>query len=118
MKKIISILLITGVFCFGSELSLSKKSNKPLTLNKQLTEHNLTIKELKNFNGKDGKKAFIAVDGVIYDVSNSKAWKNGMHKGKKAGEDVSDVINKSPHGKSVLNNLEIIGKIIKEISKD
>ena len=113
MKKWLILLLILSVMSYASDLQLKNvKENKTLTLNKQLTSNNLTLKELKNFNGKEGKKAFIAVDGIIYDVSGEKAWVSGNHKGIQAGQDVSKEILKAPHGISVLEKLNIIGKII------
>ncbi len=54
----------------------------------------LTLEELKEFNGKDGKAAYIAVDGVIYDVTNSSRWKNGEHNDFFAGNDLSEGIKK------------------------
>jgi predicted heme/steroid binding protein len=98
---------------YASESQLKNiKESKPLTLNKQLTPYNLTIKELKNFNGKEGKKAFIAVDETIYDVSGQKSWVSGNHKGVNAGQDVSKEIQKAPHGMTVLEKLNIIGKLV------
>lgn len=39
-----------------------------------MTEKILTLDELKNYDGKEGRKAYIAVDGVVYDVTNVAAW--------------------------------------------
>ena len=36
----------------------------------------LTIQELKNYDGKNGRKAYIAYKGKIYDVSESFLWKS------------------------------------------
>jgi predicted heme/steroid binding protein len=71
----------------------------------------LTLDELAAYNGKDGKPAYVAIKGVIYDVTNVPAWKNGMHKGNTAGMDLTDVITKSPHGEGVLKNLPVVGKL-------
>ena len=46
-----------------------------------------TLDELKQYNGKDGKPAYVAVDGIVYDVSASDKWKNGDHNGFEAGND-------------------------------
>lgn len=113
MKKILSLFIILSVMSYASEFqSKTAKESKPLTLNKQLTPYNLTLKELKNFNGKEGKKAFIAVDGTIYDVTSAKGWVSGNHKGVDAGQDVSKEILKAPHGMSVLDKLNIVGKVL------
>jgi len=73
----------------------------------------LTIEELAMYNGKEGNPAYIAVDGIIYDVSDIAKWKDGEHNGYSAGQDLTEAIKtKSPHGVSKLNNLNVIGKIV------
>ncbi len=72
----------------------------------------LTYDELAKYNGEDSMPAYVAVDGVIYDVTDVPAWKGGKHKGNVAGQDVTDAIkNKSPHGVKNLEGLTIVGKI-------
>ena len=71
----------------------------------------LTVDELAAYNGKDGKPAYVAVKGVIYDVTNVPAWKDGVHKGNTAGMDVTDLIANAPHGESVTTNLTAVGKL-------
>ena len=73
----------------------------------------LTLDQLKQFDGKNGNPAYVAVDGILYDVSNVSAWKNGDHNGYSAGNDLTDIIkNKSPHGTSVLDGVPIVGKLV------
>lgn len=70
----------------------------------------ITMEELAKNNGKDGAKAYIAVDGIVYDVTDSKAWKDGGHNGFEAGKDLTDeIMNKSPHGVSKLEGLTVVG---------
>lgn len=72
----------------------------------------LTVDELKAFDGQDGQPAYVAVDGIIYDVSETRKWKNGKHEnGVVAGTDLTELINASPHGKSILGEAKIVGKI-------
>lgn len=72
----------------------------------------LTLEELAAYNGKDGNPAYIAVDGVIYDVTNSSRWKNGDHNGFEAGQDLTDAIkNQSPHGTSTLQRMPVVGTL-------
>jgi predicted heme/steroid binding protein len=72
----------------------------------------LTADELAKYNGKDGQPAYIAVDGVIYDVTNVPQWKNGGHNGYTAGKDLTEEIKtKSPHGLSKLNGVPVVGKL-------
>ena len=73
----------------------------------------LTLDQLKQYDGKNGNSAYIAVDGVLYDVSGVRQWKNGSHEGYSAGKDLTDAImGKSPHGTSVLDGVPIVGKLV------
>ncbi|MGB7472681.1 cytochrome b5 domain-containing protein [Trichococcus sp.] len=73
-----------------------------------------TLEELSQYNGKNGQPAYVAVDGVVYDVTNVEAWKNGEHKmGLTAGNELTEEItNQSPHGKKVLEELPIVGELV------
>ena len=73
----------------------------------------LTLAELAKYNGKDGQPAYVAVDGIIYDVSAYPKWKNGEHNGYSAGNDLTEIIKtKSPHGVAKLNGVPVVGKLI------
>ena len=73
----------------------------------------LTLDQLKQYDGKNGNPAYVAVDGIIYDVTNVAKWKNGDHNGYSAGNDLTDIIkNKSPHGVKNLEGLPIVGKLV------
>lgn len=72
----------------------------------------LTLEELKVYDGKEGRRAYVAIDGIIYDVTDVPAWKNGIHQGLyKAGQDLSEIIKKSPHGKAALEKALVVGKL-------
>lgn len=73
----------------------------------------LTVEELAAYNGKDGQPAYVAVDGVIYDVTDVPEWENGEHySGLTAGNDLTEEIkNQSPHGLSVLDGLPVVGTL-------
>lgn len=55
------------------------------------TAKTFTAAQLAEFNGKDGKNAYIAYDGVVYDVTSKldRTWKNGEHHGLLAGTDLT-----------------------------
>ncbi len=75
----------------------------------------LTLEELAEFNGKDGARAYVAVDGIIYDVTDSAFWKDGAHNGFEAGKDLTtEIKEKSPHGVAKLDNVKEIGKLVTE----
>lgn len=63
----------------------------------------LDPEELKGFNGKDGKPAYVAHEGKVYDISQSKLWKNGRHMNRhNAGSDLTTDIQAAPHSPDVL----------------
>ena len=66
-----------------------------------------TAQTLKKYNGQNGNPAYVAIDGVVYDVT--AAWGGGEHNGVSAGTDASSAIGQSPHGKRVLKKLPIVG---------
>ena len=55
-------------------------------------ELELTLEELEKYDGKDGQKAYVAVEGIIYDVTDIPEWQNGIHNGQVAGKDVTAAI--------------------------
>jgi predicted heme/steroid binding protein len=74
-----------------------------------------TLAELLEFDGRNGKRAYIAVNGFVYDVTDSSFWRNGGHNGFQAGRDLTDaIINQSPHGLSNLSLVPVIGIIVEE----
>ncbi|MBK5093706.1 MAG: cytochrome B5, partial [Actinobacteria bacterium] len=58
------------------------------------------LEELSEFDGKGGRRAYVAVDGVVYDVTGESKWEYGEHTpcnlDAMAGKDLSDVLNQSP----------------------
>ncbi len=69
-----------------------------------------TLEELAEFDGKDGARAYVAVQGVVYDVTDLPRWEGGTHNGYDAGQDLTDIIlNKSPHGLSTLERATKVG---------
>ena len=78
-------------------------------------EKTFSIDELKQFNGVNGNPAYIAVQGVVYDVTQNRSWNNGRHyRGVLAGNDLTDeIMMQSPHGPSVLQDCPVVGKLMK-----
>jgi predicted heme/steroid binding protein/uncharacterized membrane protein len=72
--------------------------------------------ELADFNGENGKPIYIAHAGKVYDVSESKLWRNGLHmKRHKAGGDLTADIQAAPHEVDVLERYPQVGVIKKEV---
>ncbi len=69
--------------------------------------------ELAKYDGQNGQPAYVAVDGVVYDVTGVAAWAGGKHHGNLAGHELTAVIDqRSPHGRRVLDKLTVVGKYV------
>lgn len=69
----------------------------------------MNLEELQGYDGRDGRKAYIAYNGKIYDVTESKMWKNGQHMKKHfAGRDLTEELKDAPHGESVFENFKFV----------
>jgi predicted heme/steroid binding protein len=74
-----------------------------------------TLKELEEYNGKDGKPTYMAYEGKVYDLSQSSLWGNGNHIGShQAGRDITEELETAPHGDEVLKrkNVKLVGKLV------
>ena len=68
-----------------------------------------TLEELAQYDGSNGKPSYVAIDGIVYDLSKVSTWNGGKHFGDNtAGKDLSAQF-KSCHGMSVLKNLPKVG---------
>lgn len=71
-----------------------------------------TEDELSMYNGKDGNPAYVAVDGVVYDVTNNAAWGGATHFGLVAGTDVTAQFASCHAGQPILSKLKVVGKMV------
>lgn len=65
-----------------------------------------TASTLKSFNGLNGQPAYVAIDGVVYDMT--EYFINGSHYGYSAGQDLSAAFH-NQHSNNFLNGLTVIG---------
>jgi len=71
-----------------------------------------TKEELAKFDGKDGVSAYIAYEGLVYDVSNSFLWQRGKHQVvHHAGVDYTGKLQQAPHSAELLLRVPVIGKL-------
>ena len=71
-----------------------------------------TPDELAGFDGAEGKSAYVAYRGRVYDVSESFLWKSGKHQGlHRAGKDLTDELAGAPHGADFLKRFPVVGRL-------
>jgi predicted heme/steroid binding protein len=72
-----------------------------------------TLEELKQYDGREGRPAYIAFKGKVYDVTDSYLWIEGDHQGQHvAGKDLSEEISLAPHGEETLERVKQIGVLV------
>ena len=76
----------------------------------------LTLEELAQYDGRDGRRGIIAYEGYLYEVTNSSRWPNGQHVGAPgitAGNDLTDALNNNVrHGAEVLSRVPRVGELV------
>ncbi|RSK25906.1 cytochrome b5 [Bacillus sp. HMF5848] len=72
-----------------------------------------TIEELARFDGKNGRAAYVAVDGVVYDVTNNRAWAAATHFALTAGKEHTEEFASCHAGQRyILESLPVVGRLI------
>jgi predicted heme/steroid binding protein len=70
---------------------------------------------LAQHDGVNGHQCYVAVDGTVYLIEGSPFWVDGKHvpsNGRAGcGRDLTQVINESPHGRSKLGLLKVVGRL-------
>ena len=75
----------------------------------------LSLEELAQKDGKEGRPVYIAYEGKIYDVSQSNLWKTGVHMRRHhSGKDLTTDMSAAPHGPEVLERYPQVGIIRRE----
>ena len=131
MKKIGSLFLAFLMLSFALTFSLygCGKGDSPSDENTQSAgtsaesqadgtapeSKTFTADELASYPGKEGTRAYIAVDGIVYDVTDVSQWKDGGHVGGKfpPGKDYTDILkNQAPHGISKMDGVPVVGTLV------
>lgn len=103
------IIVITFVYfdVFSSlATSLNSNNNQNSSTTGVITEKTFTTAELAQYDGLNGQPAYVAVDGIVYDLSS--VFINGNHKGHLAGKDLTKDFD-SIHSRSILQKFPIVG---------
>jgi predicted heme/steroid binding protein len=71
-----------------------------------------TPEGLSQFDGRDGRKAYVAYQGKVYDVTDSLGWKDGDHGSEhQAGADLTAAMDGAPHFPDELDAFPVVGTL-------
>ena len=71
-----------------------------------------TKSQLALRNGQDKPQIWVAYQGLIYDVTDSRLWQNGKHYEHWAGQDLTPELADAPHSAQVFERFKVIGQLI------
>lgn len=75
----------------------------------------ITLEQLAQYNGKNGQPAYVAVNGVVYNVTNNPLWAGGSHFfGLTAGRNLTSEFQMCHPGAMVLSVLPVVGTLVTE----
>lgn len=60
-------------------------------------------------NGQDKPQIWVALHGIIYEVTVSRLWRNGKHYEHWAGQDLTDELKDAPHTEKVFDKFKMVG---------
>ena len=71
-----------------------------------------TRESLAQFDGKDGRNAYVAYEGKVYDLTGSVMWEDGDHQGEHwAGADLTTEMDDAPHFPDELDAFPVVGSL-------
>jgi predicted heme/steroid binding protein len=70
-----------------------------------------TVAQLALRNGQDKDEIWCAYNGIIYDLTRSRLWRNGKHYEHWAGQDLTDELKDAPHTEMVFQRFDVVGKL-------
>lgn len=96
IKNLLFILIATSIFVLSATKTLAQTQV-------------FTSESLAQYDGQNGRRAYYAYEGKVYDVTESSLWKEGQHYGLKAGTDLTGKLEGAPHGTEVFSRVPLMG---------
>jgi len=112
VKIILFLVMVTSALITAAYIGprLKRKLQSPVAacLSKELTPE-----QLAPFDGQEGRPAYISYKGMVYDVTNSRLWKNGGHMVKHhAGSDLTEALKGAPHAEDKILAMPQVGMCV------
>jgi predicted heme/steroid binding protein len=83
------------------------------TPSSQNPQQSFTRGQLAQFDGRNGRPAYVAVKGIVYDVTNNAAWSAASHFGLSAGKELTQEFASCHAGEQwILNTLTPVGRLV------
>ena len=115
MKKILLIAIYSSLFtfflfgCTQKKPAITEEATQTTSAAAEMMEKTFALEELAKYDGKDGRPAYAAVDGIVYDLSS--VFSKGKHYSHVAGKSLTEEFY-SQHTKEDLKNYPVVGKLV------
>ena len=63
-------------------------------------------------NGQDKEEVWVAYKGVVYEIAESRHWRNGIHYGHWSGQDLTAELADAPHAEEVFDRFPVVGVLV------
>jgi predicted heme/steroid binding protein len=98
----------------GTKITSLPPGARTSSTGQAIPQKNFTAAELAKYNGQNGQPAYVAADGLVYDVSGSPLWAGGKHSmcsiNSTAGRDLTSALNQSPPNmRQLLQKFPVVG---------
>lgn len=93
----------------AAEIPVPHPKDNAEDINEISTTRSISREELAMSDGKNGNPAYVAINGFVYDVTNSPAWAAGTHFGLSGGRDLTNAFASCHAGENILNKLPVVG---------
>lgn len=104
------VMVISALFVITVIGPRLKAKRKEPSLTDSIGE--LTLDELAAYDGKEGRPAWFAFEGKVYDATRSRLWKQGTHMGRHtAGNDLTEALKLAPHDREKVAAMTETGKL-------
>lgn len=72
-------------------------------------EKKFTLEELSKYDGGNGRPSYVAINGIVYDLSKNTNWAKGEHFGVTAGKDLTEEFNSCHNNIKILEHIPKVG---------
>jgi predicted heme/steroid binding protein/uncharacterized membrane protein len=109
--KIVLYLIMVGTAVIVTFIVGPRLKKRRVTVDRG--KKDMTPDDLSGYDGKEGRPAYFAYDGRIFDATGSRLWKDGSHVGRHlAGFDLTDALKLAPHGEEKVASMPSVGNLL------
>ncbi|MDD2272481.1 MAG: CopD family protein [Desulfuromonadaceae bacterium] len=92
----------------GPRLKAKRKDPSPAEATGEFT-----FEDLATCDGQEGRPAYFAFEGKVYNATQSRLWKEGIHMGRhNAGNDLTEALKLAPHGREKVAAMKTVGELV------